>query len=194
METTTPNTTAEPYASLFAYKARSLNGIWATAPYLHNGSVPTLYDLLLPKKKTGDPDDGDIVPINSKSDRAAFDPEKVGLKSSGYSGFTFDTRRRGNSNAGAYVLHWAGQRKTSGFAGVSQDFVTIGTRRAHHRTGKPRPGREGARMSALATPTLTNYLQQFDAAADADKWPLVRRWIDTDPLPFFKELREKRPI
>src|SRR5882762_6914534 len=49
-------------------------------------------------------------------------------------------------------------------------------------------------MSALATPTLTNYLQQFDAAADADKWPLVRRWIDTDPLPFFKELREKRPI
>jgi hypothetical protein len=31
-----------------AYKARPLNGIWATAPYLHNGSVPTLYDLLLP--------------------------------------------------------------------------------------------------------------------------------------------------
>jgi RoxA-like, cytochrome c-like len=30
------------------YKARPLNGIWATAPYLHNGSVPTLYDLLLP--------------------------------------------------------------------------------------------------------------------------------------------------
>ena len=33
---------------LLAYKARSLNGIWATAPYLHNGSVPTLYDLFLP--------------------------------------------------------------------------------------------------------------------------------------------------
>lgn len=33
---------------LLAYKARPLNGIWATAPYLHNGSVPTLYDLLLP--------------------------------------------------------------------------------------------------------------------------------------------------
>ena len=49
-------------------------------------------------------------------------------------------------------------------------------------------------MSALATPRLTNYLEQFDAAADADKWPLVRRWIDTDPLAFFKELREKRPI
>src|SRR6202023_2287344 len=30
------------------YKARALNGIWATAPYLHNGSVPNLYELLLP--------------------------------------------------------------------------------------------------------------------------------------------------
>ena len=28
------------------YKARPLNGIWATAPYLHNGSVPTLTELL----------------------------------------------------------------------------------------------------------------------------------------------------
>ncbi len=33
---------------LLGYKARPLDGIWATAPYLHNGSVPTLYHLLLP--------------------------------------------------------------------------------------------------------------------------------------------------
>jgi hypothetical protein len=31
-----------------AYHAKTLRGIWATAPYLHNGSVPTIYDLLLP--------------------------------------------------------------------------------------------------------------------------------------------------
>ncbi|PMZ49168.1 hypothetical protein C1Y04_30550, partial [Pseudomonas sp. FW306-2-11AC] len=31
-----------------AYRARPLNGIWAMAPYLHNGSVPSLNDLLLP--------------------------------------------------------------------------------------------------------------------------------------------------
>jgi len=30
------------------YRARPLNGIWATAPYLHNGSVPSLYWLLKP--------------------------------------------------------------------------------------------------------------------------------------------------
>ena len=28
-----------------------LKGIWATAPYLHNGSVPTLWDLLEPVEK-----------------------------------------------------------------------------------------------------------------------------------------------
>jgi mono/diheme cytochrome c family protein len=33
---------------ILGYKARPLTGIWATAPYLHNGSVPTLYDLLRP--------------------------------------------------------------------------------------------------------------------------------------------------
>lgn len=42
--------------------------------------------------------------------------------------------------------------------------------------------------------STSHYLEQYDAAADADKSPLVRRWIDTEPLPFFKELREKRPI
>ena len=36
---------------LLAYKARPLNGIWATAPYLHNGSVKSLYELLLPVEK-----------------------------------------------------------------------------------------------------------------------------------------------
>ena len=31
-----------------SYKVRPLNGIWATPPYLHNGSVPNLYALLSP--------------------------------------------------------------------------------------------------------------------------------------------------
>ncbi len=95
-----PDTTAEPYSSLYSYKARSLNGVWATAPYLHNGSVPTLYDLLLPKKGDKDPKDGEYRPDQFQVGSREFDPEKVGLKSSGYIGFTFDTRRRGNSNAG----------------------------------------------------------------------------------------------
>ena len=30
------------------YKARPLAGMWATAPFLHNGSVPNLYYMLVP--------------------------------------------------------------------------------------------------------------------------------------------------
>jgi mono/diheme cytochrome c family protein len=40
-----PSTAAEG-----AYEARVLYGIWATAPYLHNGSVPNLWELLTPPK------------------------------------------------------------------------------------------------------------------------------------------------
>jgi hypothetical protein len=38
-------------ASGAAYESRVLHGIWATAPYLHNGSVPNLWELLTPPKK-----------------------------------------------------------------------------------------------------------------------------------------------
>lgn len=33
-----------------AYESRVLQGIWATAPYLHNGSVPNLWELLKPAR------------------------------------------------------------------------------------------------------------------------------------------------
>ncbi len=40
------NTPSELNLEGIKYKARPLNGIWATAPYLHNGSVPNLWELL----------------------------------------------------------------------------------------------------------------------------------------------------
>src|SRR5262249_10387135 len=40
--------------ALMQYKARPLDGIWATAPYLHNGSVPTLWHLLSPYDERND--------------------------------------------------------------------------------------------------------------------------------------------
>lgn len=95
-----PDTTDSPFASLSAYKARSLNGIWATAPYLHNGSVPNLYALLLPTKKPGDPESGEYRPNQFYVGSRQFDPKTVGFKSSGYPGFLFDTSIPGNSNGG----------------------------------------------------------------------------------------------
>jgi len=52
-----------------AYKGRPLTGVWATAPFLHNGSVPTLYDLLLPPSER---------PTSFKLGTREFDPVKVG--------------------------------------------------------------------------------------------------------------------
>jgi len=95
-----PDTTASPYQSLLAYKARSLNGIWATAPYLHNGSVPTMYDLLLPKKRFGDPDDGEYRPESFMVGSRELDPIKMGFKSEGYAGFNFQTNKLGDLNTG----------------------------------------------------------------------------------------------
>ncbi|MGS2718148.1 cytochrome P450 [Eionea flava] len=39
-----------------------------------------------------------------------------------------------------------------------------------------------------------DYLKEYDAAAEADKYPLVQQWMKKEPLPFFKQLREERPI
>jgi hypothetical protein len=75
------------------YKARPLAGVWATAPYLHNGSVPTLYDLLLPPEKR---------PTRFLVGSADYDPAKVGYMTtrSPDNSFEFRTDRPGNSNAG----------------------------------------------------------------------------------------------
>ncbi|MFT6201320.1 MAG: cytochrome P450 [Candidatus Endobugula sp.] len=39
-----------------------------------------------------------------------------------------------------------------------------------------------------------DYLKEYDAAAEADKYPLVQKWMKTEPLPFFKQLRAERPV
>jgi cytochrome P450 len=38
------------------------------------------------------------------------------------------------------------------------------------------------------------FLDQYDAAAADERWPLTRQWLEETPLALFAELREKRPI
>jgi len=74
------------------YRARPLNGIWATGPFLHNGSVPTLMDLLAPSSNR---------PTKFLVGDGVFDPKNVGFKpEENGSNFIFDTSNRGNSNIG----------------------------------------------------------------------------------------------
>lgn len=74
------------------YMARSLAGIWATAPFLHNGSVPTLYDLLQPAAKR---------PVRFPVGHREFDPKKLGfILDAPNPDFVLDTTIQGNSNSG----------------------------------------------------------------------------------------------
>ncbi|MET0356813.1 MAG: di-heme-cytochrome C peroxidase [Cellvibrio sp.] len=92
-----PDTTATPYQSLLAYKARSLNGIWATAPYLHNGSIPNLWSLLLPAEERPE-----VFCVGNRE----FDPVAVGFVTEGCDKSNPTDKRRfsveplGNHNTG----------------------------------------------------------------------------------------------
>jgi uncharacterized protein (DUF2235 family) len=75
-----------------AYKARPHNGIWATPPYLHNGSIPNIYALLSPVS-----DRPKVFYLGSKQ----YDPKYLGLNTDRLKGATeFNTKLPGNSNAG----------------------------------------------------------------------------------------------
>ena len=88
------------------YRARHLSGMWAAAPFLHNGSVPTLWDLLQPSAQR---------PKYFNTAGYAYDTVRMGIVGSrqggthlGYSGTVpcadektcFDTTLPGNDNSG----------------------------------------------------------------------------------------------
>ncbi len=74
------------------YKARPLSGIWATPPYLHNSSVPNLYQMLVPAARR-------LAKFYLGSTR--FDPKHVGYETHQVRGaFEMDTTKPGNRNTG----------------------------------------------------------------------------------------------
>ncbi len=84
----------EPYrpTSFSSLKASPLAGVWATGPYLHNGSVPTVYELLSPvdERRT-------VFWTGGR----ALDHRRLGYQSGDAPGrFRFDTRLPGNGNGG----------------------------------------------------------------------------------------------
>jgi mono/diheme cytochrome c family protein len=103
------NTLGEGYPWRFShfrktdgYANMPLDGLWLRAPYLHNGSVPTLRALLWPETR----------PAQFYRAYDVYDWNDVGFVSSGpdaqRDGVLFDTTLKGNSNAG----HTYGQQLT----------------------------------------------------------------------------------
>lgn len=95
------------------YANMPLDGIWLRAPYLHNGSVPSLRDLLEPASRR---------PVVFWRGNDLYDPQRGGFASdkaevAGRPLFEFDTRLPGNGNAGhegrAYGTELSADDKTA---------------------------------------------------------------------------------
>lgn len=90
------------------YTSQPLDGIWARAPYLHNGSVPSMWDLLTPEDKR--PVAFELGVDVYDQARMGFQAERLEPAGDGfvtsdgtpYEGehFVLDTRLRGNANSG----------------------------------------------------------------------------------------------
>ena len=73
------------------YKAAPRDGVWATPPFMHNGSVPNLYEMLRPAAER----------TKKFCLGREFDPVKVGVDTSCKSGtYMIDTSLIGSSNRG----------------------------------------------------------------------------------------------
>jgi hypothetical protein len=84
------------------YVAPPLDGVWASAPYFHNGSVPTLWQVLNPKERSAvwirssDELDTEQVGLTIRTvDRVPLTETDIAVRRQ-----YFDTRRPGKSNAG----------------------------------------------------------------------------------------------
>lgn len=95
-ETHDPGERFSHFRKTFGYANMPLDGLWLRAPYLHNGSVPTVRDLLEPSSRR---------PRTFYRGSDVYDRTNVGFISTveredGRRYFKFDTAIPGNSNSG----------------------------------------------------------------------------------------------
>ncbi|MFD2167803.1 di-heme-cytochrome C peroxidase [Thalassotalea euphylliae] len=135
-----------------AYKARPLEGIWATPPFLHNGSVPNIYQLLSPVSER---DEKFFV------GRREYDPVSLGYDTTplSKSGFWFDTTIDGNLNTGhefraGYVPYKPGNPPQYGVIGPEltpdERWQLIEYLKIHKDNEKPLKKRDPVNCLALA--------------------------------------------
>jgi len=75
------------------YVTNALDGAWARAPYLHNGSVPTLYHLLVPSER----------PAKFVRGSISYDGAKVGYQ---WDATKYDALRSADATAAVFDTSW----------------------------------------------------------------------------------------
>lgn len=184
------------------YIPRDLAGIWATAPFLHNNSVPTLWDLLQkPEQRPG------LFRVK----RRLFDPVKVGLKDydenleecfyrKGNHSDKYQcvcTSAPGNSNAG----HNFGTDLSDDAKFDLIEYLKVLKPYSHNANREPASSKASPETPFLDAfdnifvgrlPIIGDYLYRKDFLKH--RLLTLKKWVLKDPHQMFRELREHRPI
>ena len=184
------------------YSPRDLSGIWATAPFLHNNSVPTLWDLLQPHEKR---------PVVFRQGLQLFDPKKVGAKDSelpldscvrphwkDYKWDEYhciDTRLRGNSNAGhEFGVELSDEEKWEliEYLKIIKPFKETEAPKRGPASKEKKFLQEFDKVELRNLPLIGNYLEEKDLLRH--RLRIMGKWLQRDPVKMFSELREDRPV
>ena len=118
------------------YKAAPRDGVWATPPFMHNGSVPNLYEMLIPAAER-------TKKFYLGGD---FDPVKVGLDTTATSGtFLMDTTLLGQLERRSLLRGWSARQRH--YRPVADRRSALGARRVSEIHSRERPA--ASRRSAV---------------------------------------------
>lgn len=188
-----------------SYLARDLSGVWSTAPFLHNDSVPTLWDLLLkpqdrPKKFVVKSRSFDPVTVGLKDYREGIEncePRELKKKKADIH-LCLDTTAEGNSNAG----HDFGTNLTDSEKFDLIEYLKVIPSYASTRT----PADDGSEEKRMATP----FLDELDQLK-LGKLPIIgdmleqkdyfkhrllafKKWLSDKPDQKLEGLRSLKPV
>jgi hypothetical protein len=147
------------------YPARPLTGYWATPPYMHNGAIPNLYEVMSP------------VSERTKTfwtGSEEFDPVKVGYRTEEFEGgFRFDTRRNfmqatANSVRELFSGHLRFDRNIPGNSNLGHEF---------RNAPKGTPGVIGPYLTPKERMAIIAYMKVMSEVQPLDDGSELRRRI-----------------
>jgi hypothetical protein len=148
-----------------AYPARPLTGYWATPPYMHNGAIPNLYEVMSPVSERS---------ATFWTGSEEFDPVKVGYRTEEFEGgFRFDTKRTFLQAAEysvreLFARHLRFDREIAGNSNLGHEF---------RNAPKGTPGVIGPYLSPKERMAIIEYMKVMSEVKPLDDGAEYRRRI-----------------